>query len=456
VRRADQPGQGGVTVVMRRTQALEGAAVERVMLTAAPDDRFEFVGLPVGTYDAWALADGYVTQGPRPVEIRVDAASVFDADLARRVYRLDVPEDTQRSPVVATLTGDADFTHQRVWLDTPAPPVNLAFAPLPADGRVALPVPTEGPHVVRAQLATRAYAQGGAGDPGNGFLAAVTPMLSAPTTLDSTPPEVVLARLGDGAAWVNTLDLDLNVSCADALHDAGALSLSVVGDDGTSWEGGFRPLVPLRLAAADGEKTLSVTCADPAGNTSAPVLVEVTLDRQAPVLAAGSFTLNGGRANEPTGNRIVTARYTLSDALSGLAGVALSAVNPDCAAAAYTPVGGGTTEVLLSDAQGARSLFLCARDRAGNVIGPVQSANAVVLDTVAPVAGTLTLAGGAGFANSVNVSSRAHQRRAQHTGETLRRPRPESDRSLRPEPGAQPPRPECRPGVEECRRRAPR
>jgi hypothetical protein len=47
--------------------------------------------------------------------------------------------------------------------------------------------------------------------------------------------------------------------------------------------------------------------------------------------------------------------------------VALSAVNPDCDAVSYTPVGAGTTEFLLSDAQGARSLFLCARDRAGNV-----------------------------------------------------------------------------------------
>lgn len=404
VRRTDQPGSGGVTVVMRRTQPLEGAAVERVVLTAAPDDHFEVVGLPVGTYDTWGLADGYVTQGPRQVVIRPGAASVFDADLARRVYRLDVPAESQRSPVIATLSGDADLTHARVWLDTPAPPANLAYTPLPADGRVALPVPTQGAHVVRAQLATLAHAQGGAGDPGNGFLAAVTPVLSAPFVLDGTAPEVLLARIGTGAAWVDGVDVDLTVTCVDGLHDADALSLSVVGDDGTSSEGGFRPLVPLRLAAVDGAKTLSITCADPAGNTSAAVLLDVILDRVPPVLAAGSFTLNGGRPNEPTRNRIVTVRYGLSDALSGLDGVALSAVNPDCAAVAYAPVGAGTTEFLLSDAQGARSLFLCGRDRAGNRVGPVQSGNAVVLDTLAPAAGALTLAGGVEYTRAAAVS----------------------------------------------------
>jgi hypothetical protein len=453
-RRIDQPGQGGVTVVLRRTQALEGAAVERVLLSSAPDDHFDLAGLPVGTYGAWALADGYVTQGPRPVEIRVGARSVFDADLARRVYRLEVAAEVAVSPVVATLNGDADLTHARVWLDTPAPPANLVYAPLPADGRMALPVPTEGAHVVRAQLATLAHAQGGAGDPANGFLAAATPVLSAPFVLDGTAPEVVLARVDAGGPWVNGVDVELNVSCQDGLHDGSALSLSIVGDDGTSWEGGYRPVVPLRLAAADGQKVLAVSCADPAGHTSAAVLANVGLDRQPPVLAAGSFTLNGGRPNEATRNRIVTARYGLADALSGLAGVALSAVNPDCDAVSYAPVGAGTTEFLLSDAQGARSLFLCARDRAGNVVGPVQSSNAIVLDTIAPAAGTLTLAGGA---ESTRVAAVSRLLAGLEPGARVRLsgdPRAQPGRAVRRGAGARSARPHGHPGSQECHGRA--
>ena len=78
-------------------------------------------------------------------------------------------------------------------------------------------------------------------------------------------------------------------------------------------------------------------------------------------------------------------------------GVALSDVSFDCATASYDPIPpSGDVLFTLSDTQGSRSVWMCAIDGAGNTTSSaVQTSNTVFLDTVAPNAGTLVLAGGA-------------------------------------------------------------
>ena len=393
VDRQDAPGLGGVTVIARRTVPVAGAEVSLDVLTIAPDDTFRLAGLPAGRYDTWALADGYVTQGPASIEVGADAEAVMNATLPPRAAWIDAPVYTADNPVTVTVHGDADLTFVRIWADSIAPPDGLAFAPLPADSRVTAGLVGDGRHLLRAELASPAYVDRLAGAQFDAFLAAVSPVAQAEVRLDTEPPIVVSAAVAGGLRWVRGTDIDLTVVCADGQSSAEDSTVEISGTDGSQYAGPYRPSLPFQLGAQPGDRTLSAVCIDAAGHRSDPATISVGLDDTAPSVA--TFFLQGGAANESTSSEQVHVTYGVSDPVSGVEGIAIAEDNLDCANATYQPPGNGSAVVALTAGDGTRTLTLCVRDHAGNVTAPIVSSNAVVLDTVAPPAPQLRLASGA-------------------------------------------------------------
>ena len=399
--RADAPGVGGVTLIARRTATLDGLSVTLVERTVAGDDAYRFDGLPVGAYDVFAVADGYRPLGPNRMVVMDAAALSFDATLARRVHRLDVDPVTAVSPTTARFTADADLTFYRTWVDAAAPTPLAPWLRLPADGRVQVALAPAGRHVISAQLATDAFVNPGAGqDP---LFAATSPVLSAPIVLDTQRPTVLAVELGDRSGFHRGGPANIRVLCADDLADEAALDLSLVLSDGAQYQGDYRALVPLALAAGDGPRTLTARCTDAAGNASLPFQVAFVVDSTPPSVV--NFFLADGIAAQVWPEPDVPFTFEITDAVSGVAGAAIAESAVDCAAVPYAYPADGTFVFRLTPGEGLRSLFVCARDVAGNVtVAALASTNAIVLDTVAPAAPTVTLAAGAVHVQAANVA----------------------------------------------------
>ena len=202
VSRASAEGQGGATIRASRRAAppFDVEVIVRTAIAAAPDDAFSLVGLPAGTYDLVALAEGFRPGGTDPAEPIVVAANQtvsFRDTLAARVHTLTAAPVTKTSPVTVQLVEDADLTFARVWADSLQPPEALDFMPLPADGQVAVPLEAEGAHVVYAQLATAAQVNQ---TPETAHLRAISPVLSAAVFKDTVAPELAVRHVPAGAA----------------------------------------------------------------------------------------------------------------------------------------------------------------------------------------------------------------------------------------------------------------
>lgn len=382
--RDDAPGQGGVTVLaVREPDGLDlGDGVRAVTLSRAPTDAIE-LDLPVGNWRVTALAEGYRPFGPVVVEVRADADTIVNARVAARVHRLTAPERVAEGPVTVTLEGDADLTAYKLWVD--AAPVPAEWSVLPADGRIAVPLAGDGPHQLFAQMATRAEVD--AGDP---VLRATSPVLEAVVVLDGTPPEALPPRIASGDVVTSPEGLvDLELTCLDALSVAADLTVSVRVDGVERYAGPYRPQVPVNLGVDEGIKRLELRCTDAAGNTAISDAVDVLHDYSPPTVA--TFCLGADCAPGATTNdAVVAVQLDVTDAGAGGVEVALAEAAFACADGAYVFGGRGVVDVRLS-APGERTLWLCARDRAGNTTAAaVESHNSITLDQTAPQIPTLT------------------------------------------------------------------
>ena len=398
VSRADRGLSGGIAVVAEGApEDPLVAGVHRVTVTEPPDDTFTLSGLAPGVYRVTAVAADHLTPAPTDVTVAPDTTASFEASLSPRLHRLHTPP-VSPAQVTVTFERDPDLLYAQVWLDADAPPADAPFARLdgPAEDQRTLNLPTEGEHVVYARLANEAAVDA---DPANDLFAAISPVLSAPVVRDTVPPRVVSLQVGDGSGFVNTLSPELRVECADAQSGPSGLRLTVTADGAVvSPESAYQTRLSPNLGGADGPHVVTATCRDAAGLTGQSDPVTVVVDRQAPVVTR--FALGAGGQNELVATPFVEVSFTIADAVSGLAGIAVAEGNLDCAAASYErPVvaadGQGRLSFVLADAQGAHTLRLCARDRAGNVTGPRASDNTVTLDSVNPSIPTLGLAGGA-------------------------------------------------------------
>lgn len=388
--RDDARGQGGVTVLaVRLDDDLDlGPVVRATTASEAPDDAYGLRDLPVGTWQVTALADGYRPQATDRVVVRAGQDTPHDVVVTRRVHRLTAPAVVDRAPIPVTLTGDADLTQRQVWVDAPAPPAGSTWRPLPAGGAVTVPADGDGPHVVRARLATQAYV-----DDGDPVLRAVSPLLEATVVVDGEPPELVPPQVGEGTGYVRSADgaVQVQVTCVDRWASAAELRLTIDLDGATLYDGPYRPVLTTQLGPDEGPKTLTFTCADVAGNSAVSDPVTVLHDHTPPTVRA--FCLDGGCA--PPAEVLTSAldRAVTLDVVDTLAGgvtVALGERAADCADAAYALPGQGDVVYRMAPGEGRRTLWLCARDAAGNVTSAaVESSNAVRVDTTPPPAPTL-------------------------------------------------------------------
>ncbi|MEW5850656.1 MAG: FG-GAP-like repeat-containing protein [Myxococcota bacterium] len=230
---------------------------------------------------------------------------------------------------------------------------------------------------------------------------------TARVNVDGTPPTVYPFVVGDNSGFVRdpSGNTYVQVDCTDGPLTAGQLQLRVTNDlDAVLYNALHLSLAGIDLGSTERTHTLSAQCTDPAGNVSNVVqaLRTVTVDYSPPVVSA--FSLNGGGAAEPTRDRNVTVHYTTSDNLSGVFAVALSETTPDCDRVAYNQPAAGPVAFPLSAGEGLRTVFLCARDVAGNTTAALAPANSVTLDTQRPQAPSLTLGNGSGWATSSTVT----------------------------------------------------
>ncbi len=235
----------------------------------------------------------------------------------------------------------------------------------------------------------------------------LSPMASVALTLDSTIPQLASVLLGTGTGWVTSPDgsTSVSVQCADAQAPDAQLALNIVDElANVLYSGAYQSVVPVVLGANEIPKTVTVSCTDPAGNMDQAAPALVSLDHTPPQI--NSFTLNGGTPDEPTNSRSITVLLAdISDNFAGVQSTALSEGVFDCQTANYVYPASGDVGYTLTAGDGNRRLYLCAKDLAGNVTGTsVSSDNAVGLDTSAPQAPQLSLAGGANLTNNVNAN----------------------------------------------------
>ena len=385
-------GADGVRELPSTTVIIRGVAgdpatgdVVRVAFVGADLD-WSVDGLPRGTYTVRASSPGFRDSGR--LEIALDGSEVEVPQIAL-VPRHHVLVGASVSGAHATLEldADADLAFVRLWLDDAEPPLLR-----PRAGALEVELPREGPHLVRVQLATV-----DAGHESEGEIAYLSPILTALVVRDDTAPTL---ELFDLPAYAAERSIEFEVRCHDALAPDDALWLDLSVDGVESHRGPWQPRVRIALPGEDGPKSIVATCTDWRGHF-AEATASVALDLTPPVVE--SVRLGSGDANTPVADLTLSVQFTARDD-GGIDGVAISEhAALDCANAAYRYAAEGPVTFTLSPGDGPRSVYVCARDRAGLVSARAAS-NAVTLDTEAPDAGRIELAAGATLVDGADVA----------------------------------------------------
>jgi hypothetical protein len=234
----------------------------------------------------------------------------------------------------------------------------------------------------------------------------------ASVTVDEEAPTAVISQVADGSGYVTVANgvTTADIECYDNLSVGSQLTLTVKKDDDTLYSGIYLRVVTLAVGTAQGWKTIIATCTDAASNSSTADDAEFLHDHTPP--AVNVFTLNGGQPAEPTNSTYLSVSFDVSDEHSHPAGVTLaeSAIACSGVGLAYlptdpskttftSPAGGLTFPITPGD--DTRSLYMCARDQAGNTTSSaVGSTNTVRLDTVAPSKPAVRISSGSGWVQS--------------------------------------------------------
>jgi len=204
----------------------------------------------------------------------------------------------------------------------------------------------------------------------------ISPVFSAPITLDSTAPEGSVTING-GAASTNKTLVNLTLSAADAR----GVTQMQFSNDGINF---FAPVpyattATLNLLPGDGPKTIRARFIDEAGNVSAPVADSITLSSAPPT---GSVIINAGAPLTNSANATLTLSATSPSGAVTQMQLSKDGVNYF----AFEPYA-TTRAVTLLPGDGVRTIYVRFRDEIGNVSAPI--AAEIVLDTTKPV-GTIT------------------------------------------------------------------
>ena len=295
-RRENISTSGGITV---RVQSLSDGAIDgvidRVQLTGAPDDRFSFTRLPIGSYRVEAFVDGYQPTLPVAVIVNTDEETSTSLTLTPREYSLAVPSLSQSTTIEATLGGDTDLSFYRFRLDSDPNGMSAWF--IRPDGIVNLTGLSEGTHTVFFELATQSFVAEVVNDPS----AYKSPIMSASFRVDTVSPEIgqvayslpsgassltqenqVVAYQETGSAAVALINA-LDPTPASGIVNAQVESLDDQGQVLSTVIIPFTPILQLSAALPAGFNQYRVQLIDAAGNESeATMLSSIMGDSQAP------------------------------------------------------------------------------------------------------------------------------------------------------------------------------
>jgi hypothetical protein len=380
------------------------AGINRTEAVAGVDGGFVFEGLVAGTWRLTALAEGYAPHGPEAVQIIENETTNWAGTLVARRFEVSAPEYAT-AVVEVTVEHDAALGFAQFWLDTPAPPPQTPFVALPGPGagRLAVPLPGAGAHRIQVRLANDAGRRAALGEDVDDPLAELLGPVSVTVIRDDTPPTLISLVIGDGSGFVTDAagGTSVIVVCVDGEAPGERLlaDLAVGAEAPVDLPPGIP--TPLPLGPAEGPRAVAARCTDPAGNTSAPSRATIVVDHTRPIIR--ELSALGGAQGAATASRVVPLTLTATDATSGVVAVALSdAPDFDCAAGSFVDLAVAPIATLVGP-DGPREISACVRDAAGNVSAQVAS-NGIVLDTVAPAAPEIRLAGGAPRTNVRQVT----------------------------------------------------
>ena len=226
--------------------------------------------------------------------------------------------------------------------------------------------------------------------------------------LDRVTPANLSIAIAASAPYTTSNTVSLNLTSFDP-EPASGLSGMSFSNDGVTWKdwAGFADRTYWSLTGGaggtdtDGNKTVWFRASDNAGNIGGPVTANIILDRKAPENL--SILINGG--SPYTNSSAVGLAISATDPISPLSEMALSDDTPKIGSwEPFAPSKAGwdlTTGPGGAGTDGEKTVYLEAKDLAGNVAGPVSAT--IFLDRQRPGPLTIKINGGAAYTNDPTV-----------------------------------------------------
>jgi hypothetical protein len=201
---------------------------------------------------------------------------------------------------------------------------------------------------------------------------------------DNLPPTGAVTING-GAQYATSNSVTLDLSYA-----ADVVSMNITDTDGnTSGLLAVSPVLPWTFSAVDGEKTVTVTYYDFAGNTVVAA-DKIILDTMPPT---GSVTINGGAEYTSNNAVILELNYSLDVVSMNIEGTDGNLPSGIIAVQQQYPW-------LFAAVDGEKTVTVTYYDRAGNTANAVDT---IILDTMPPT-GSVTINGGAEYTSNNAVT----------------------------------------------------
>ncbi|MGQ9583658.1 MAG: fibronectin type III domain-containing protein, partial [Thermoplasmatota archaeon] len=229
--------------------------------------------------------------------------------------------------------------------------------------------------------------------------------------LDRAGPEKLSILVNGGAEYTTSSEVGLSLSASDPepASGLGRMALSndgIVWSDWMDWSGSASWSLTSGAGGsdADGSKSVFLKVVDMAGNLGGPVKDDIFLDRRAP--EGLSVVVNDGA--EYTNSSSVSLSISASDPYPGSQLTEMALGNQESTYMDWEPFSNSKRDWSLTvgaggtDSDGSKSVYMKARDRAGNVGGPVS--DSIFLDRAKPGPLGISINDGATYTTSPNVN----------------------------------------------------
>jgi len=227
--------------------------------------------------------------------------------------------------------------------------------------------------------------------------------------LDRAAPGNMSVSINGGATYATSPDVTLALAASDPEPASGLYRMAFSNDgvtysNWTDWSAGASWSLTSGAGGtdSDGQKTVYFKVQDKAQNAGGPVTATIFLDRLPPDQLG--VVVNGGA--DYTNNETVSVAVVGNDAASGLADMALA--NDAGYLGSWEPFSSPRTGWSVTngtggtDTDGNKTVYMRAKDKAGNVGGP--AGDTIFLDRVRPGPVSIAIENGATYTNSLAVN----------------------------------------------------